>query len=157
MEAATKHKKLVILLSKKGYDDDQRHELVYHFTSGRTSSSKDLSEQELNILFHKLLNDTDFPDKSQIEIQDDLRKKRSIVLSIATRVGLHNVNNWAQFNSFMTNKSILQKPLKDYKTYEIDALVKQFRSIERHYNKSAQTMGTMAHNHKYNIPKLSKN
>ncbi|MGV4564444.1 hypothetical protein ACQ1P3_07585, partial [Ornithobacterium rhinotracheale] len=55
----------------------------------------------------------------------------SIVLKIATKIGVHNPESWAPFNNFMLKSSILHKPLKDYDLEELKELVKQFKSMER--------------------------
>nr|WP_243464422.1 hypothetical protein [Riemerella anatipestifer] len=40
-------KKLQTLFSKKGFTTEERHEVIYNFTNGRTSSSRELNRQEL--------------------------------------------------------------------------------------------------------------
>lgn len=67
-----------------------------------------------------------------------LRKKRAVVLAIATRTGIHDTNDWSKFNRFMLNSSILHKPLKDYNLTELNRLIQQFRKLEENYNRSAE-------------------
>ncbi|WPC10895.1 hypothetical protein LEQ04_11545 [Riemerella anatipestifer] len=47
-------KKLQTLFSKKGFNTDERHEVIYEFTNGRTSSSRELSTRELEDLCNAL-------------------------------------------------------------------------------------------------------
>ena len=54
------HRKLLALLSRAGFDDDMRHELVYYWTDGRTQSTKDLSEIELYRLVNRIESDFNF-------------------------------------------------------------------------------------------------
>ncbi len=149
---ARKHTRFIIALQKAGLDAQQRHELVYSWTKARTSSSKDLTEQELDDLNWKLSHDVRFLSNADHSIKDALKSKRSIVLSIATRVGIHDTNDWCAFNNFMKSASIHKKALNTYKIDELDALITQLRGVERNYNKSAETYGTKAHRHKFNIP-----
>jgi len=139
------------LLSKSGFDDAQRHELVYNWTNGRTQSTKDLSEFELSQIIHRIESTIDFGKEITIEMEDEKRRKRSIVLAIATRVGIFQNGNWDDFNRFMEKSSVLHKPLYKYTNSELDKLIKQFRSIEYNYHKSAQKVTTKAHKHKYGL------
>jgi len=139
------------LLSKAGVNDDLRHSLVYHWTSGRTSSTKELSELELAQLIHRLETDYGFARKINMQVREQLRKKRSYILAIASKVGILEKNDWDKFNRFMKTRSVLHKPLYDYSLNELDDLLKQFRSIERNYEKSAKKLWTKAATHKYNF------
>ena len=85
------------------------------------------------------------------------KKLKSQVLTIATRVGLHDPNDWDVFNRFMLHKSVGKKDLYLYSLEELKGLVKQFRGIEANYNKSATKIGTQAYYHKTKLPKPSVN
>ena len=145
------------ILTQIGFDQQQRHELIYNWTTGRTKSTKDLKPKELNDLYWKLVSDHKFTSKVEADNKELMKKKRSIVLSIATKVGIHDTNNWEIFNQFMLNSSVFKKPLKYYKIDELDALIRQFRSIKANYNQSAKKIGTKAFHHKYNIPVINPN
>jgi hypothetical protein len=92
-----------------------------------------------------------------MSLEDQKRKLRSQVLTIATRVGVHNPNDWDVFDRFMMYKSIKKKTLNLYTLEELQNLVKQFRGIEANYNKSSETKGTKAYFHKRGLQKPSLN
>lgn len=131
------HRKLMALLSKQGYTDEQRHDLVWKFTSCRTESTRDLSEQELRELCR-------FLEEFSAEMELLLRKKRATVLTIAQRCAIHDPEDWSKFNGFMKNRSICKKPLKDYTYEELNKLIQQFRKLEENYNRSANNYNTKA-------------
>ncbi len=152
------HRQLMTILGKKGFDEKSRHNLVYLYTDGRTKSTRDLSPQEVKTLIGKLQNGNSkmaFNVDRSAEIE--CKKKRSIVLTIATRVGLHNPNDWNVFNNFMISRSILKRQLNKYDINELDKLVQQFRGIEANYNKSAKKIGTKANQHKFKLPPIILN
>jgi hypothetical protein len=130
------HRKLMTLLSKAGFDNDMRHEMVYYWTDGRTTSTKDLSELELFRLINRIESDPNFGQTAPSEMAALIRQKRSKVLAIATRTGIFPDNNWDKFNSFMLKSSVLHKPLNAYTLTELDRLIKQFRGIEYHNKKA---------------------
>jgi len=146
------HRKLMTLLSKAGFDDDKRHEFVYHWTNGRTQSTKDLSEFELVQMIARIENDHNFENKVNEEMETVMRRKRSAVLAIASRTGIFPNGNWDLFNRFMLKSSVLHKPLHQYSIEELDKLLKQFRAIETNFNKSAKKPGTKANALKYVNP-----
>jgi len=151
------HKKLMTLFTKYGFDAQQRHELVYAWTGGRTQSTTQLHELEMTDLCFKLQNDFRFRTNTDAYVEAECKRKRSVVLSIATRTGIHTPEDWVNFNRFMKNSSVLKKSLNKYNINELDRLVKQFRGLEANYNKSARKFGSKAHAHKHGLPKISEN
>lgn len=145
-------KKLMTLFSKYGIDEKQRHELIYAWTSGRTQSSTELLSIEVDELCAKLEADYKFRTGMDAHAELEKKSKRSIILTIAQRTGIHEPNNWDKFNDFMKNSSILKKPLKEYELDELDALITQFRGLERNYTKSANKAGTKAYFHSKGLP-----
>ena len=85
------------------------------------------------------------------------KKLRSQVLTIATRTGIHDTNDWDKFNRFMIHNSVCKKTLNLYNLDELEKLVQQFRALERNYNKSANKVGTKAWAHKNHLPNVSNN
>ncbi|MDT8346514.1 MAG: hypothetical protein RQ756_01830 [Flavobacteriaceae bacterium] len=145
-------KQLMTLLNKLGINNDLRREMIHNFTHGRTSSARELSNKELNLMCTKL--------KSELNVlESDLlvRRKRSVILAIATRVGIKEVNHWAKFNRWMLKSSILHKELHAYNLEELELLMKQFRAIEANYEKSAKKAGTKAWHHFTGIPEIASN
>lgn len=161
MDKATKHRKLMTLLSKAGVNDQTRHDLVHGWTEGRTQSTKKLTAKELDDLLWKLQHDSFFNSnikRSANAMQElALKEKRSTVLAIAQRVGLHEGTSFEKFNRFMKNKSIYKKKLSAYTFDELQELIKQMHTIERNYNKSAEKAGTKAWHDHFGIPQGSDN
>lgn len=151
------HKKLMTLFTQGGYDEKSRHDMVYTFTSGRTKSTRDLSPHEIKALILKLDSSYRNPRNGYAAIEIEKKKRRSIVLAIATRVGLHDPTDWAKFNGFMKERSILKKQLNQYSIEELDKLIIQFRGIERNFNNSSKKVGTKAHSIKNKLPLIILN
>ena len=78
-------------------------------------------------------------------------------MSIATRVGIHDTNDWSKFNGFMLKSSVCKKALNKYDIDELDAIIKQFRGLEANYKKSANKTGTKAWRHKHGLSEISMN
>ena len=134
---------LMGLLTKAKINDDARHDLVHAWTNGRTSSSKDLSASEIRDLVWKFENHFDAP-AVDMYIELECKKLRSIVLKIASEVGIKEPNDFKVFNDFMKSRSILKKELHRYKLEELHELVKQFRGLQRNFARSAERPGTKA-------------
>lgn len=149
------------LLAKQGVGDDTRHDLVYSFTSGRTQSSRELFDNEIDDLLWKLQHDSQFRDNiplaSSLMLEHSLKQKRSAVLAIAQRTGLHSGTDFAKFNGWMENHSIMKKRLNKYTLEELEELLRQLRKLEANYNKSAENPGTKAWVHKNGYPGCNDN
>ena len=139
-------------LQKVGYQID-RADLVAELTQGRTSSLRELTHIEYTHLINQMRQFA--ANRATYDMEIERKRKRSQVLSIATRTGLKDPNDWRKFNAFMKERSILKKPLNHYKLSELDALVRQFRGIEANYKKSAAQPGTAAWHHRHGFPKVS--
>lgn len=151
----SKHRQLMAILNKRGFDADARHDLIYSFTEGRTISTRDLFDIELNELINQLNGNTS--SRSEVELKIELKEKRAIVLAIAQRVGIHEGTNFDKFNAFMEARSILKKRLNKYTIDELEQLIKQFRGLEANFNKSAENAGTKAWNKTNGFSQLSNN
>lgn len=145
-------KQVMTLLGQQGIDDDTRHEMVYNFTAGRTSSIRDLTGKELEDFCNRLQNRVESADKEIL-----MRQKRSVVLTIASRTGIKKPDSWTEFNRWMQNNSVLKKPLNEYSFDELDELTRQFRGLEANYKSSASKAGTKAWYHSTGIPQPSNN
>lgn len=127
--------------------------------TGRTTDIEELTDQELEEVY-KIF----FPVERNIAEQAFLlryekllKEHRSIVLSIATRIGLKEPDSWEKFNNWMLKSSILKKKLNDYNLQELQQLERQLRATESNYQASAKKAGNKAwyHKNKFSIP--SKN
>jgi len=92
-------KKLMTLFSKQGIDDDFRRTIIDGFTKGRTTSAKELTADELEKLCERLCPQT----AAAADLELEMRKRRSIILAIATRTGIKETNGWSKFNNWMLN------------------------------------------------------
>ena len=91
------------------------------------------------------------------EIELIMKRKRSVILTIATKTGIKEADSWTKFNNWMLNSSIYKKALHAYEYEELDELNKQFRALEINYNNSAEKFGSKAWHHATGIPKTSSN
>ena len=127
--------------------------------TGRTTDIEELSDEELAEVY-KIF----FPTKRNIAEQvfmlnyeKLLKEHRSIVLSIATRIGLKQPDSWEQFNNWMLKSSRYHKRLNDHNLEELKALEIQMRATEVNYERSALQPGTKAWYHKNKITPPSAN
>lgn len=143
-----KHRRLMTILSKSGIDDNTRHDLVYYWTDGRTTSSRELYENEISDLIWKIEHDfafsTDLKRSVDMLQQLALKQKRSVVLAIAQRCGIHGGTDFEKFNAWMEARSILKKRLNKYTFEELDELVQQMHALESNFKASAKKAGTKA-------------
>jgi galactokinase len=58
------------------------------------------------------------------EMELVMKRKRSIVLTIATKTGIKEVNDFKRFNAWMKKSSVLKKDLHAYTYQELDDLIK---------------------------------
>lgn len=132
-------KQLMTLMSRAGIDNETRRDIVFRFTNGRTQSTRQLTQRELDFLVSRFQDDFTTP-----EVEMEMRRKRSVVLTLATRTGIKHPENWHRFNNWMLKNSVLKKRLMDYDYYELDVLMRQFRALEANYKASAEKPGTKA-------------
>jgi hypothetical protein len=91
------------------------------------------------------------------EMELIMKRKRSVILTLATHTGIKEPDSWTKFNNWMKNSSILKKELNAYEYDELDDLTKQFQALKANYENSAEKMGTKAWHHSTGIPKPSTN
>ena len=111
-------------------------------------------QDELLELCQSLSNEFD---KAKILLDIAKKKKKSIILTIATRTGIKSPFDWDSFNYFMIHTSIVKKSLNLCNLDELDTLINQFRAIEQSNNKSAQKLGTKAYFNQFGLPAMGKN
>lgn len=91
------------------------------------------------------------------EMELIMKRKRSVILTIATDTGIKESNCWTKFNNWMKHSSILKKELHAYDYWQLDDLIKQFRALKANYDNSAKKVGNQAWHHATGIPKTSSN
>lgn len=147
-------RQLQTLFGKLGIEEKQRHERINAWTSGRTQSSKDLQADELQELCDSLASEV----KLQKQLLEDAkRQRRSSILTIATRTGIKQPNDWDTFNHFMLHNSCAKKSLRLCSLDELEKVLLQFRALEKNNAISAQKAGTKAYFNQFGMPGLNKN
>jgi hypothetical protein len=91
------------------------------------------------------------------EMELIMKRKRSVILTIATHTGIKEADSWTKFNNWMLNSSVHKKALNAYGYDELDDLTKQFQALKANYEHSAEKTGTKAWHHATGIPKPSTN
>ncbi|AZZ59804.1 hypothetical protein OKE68_04405 [Riemerella anatipestifer] len=141
-------KKLQTLFSKKGFNTDERHEVIYNFTNGRTQSSRELSTRELEDLCNALEG-----------IKKSKTKLISTCLSILEAEGIHRPNEpileftekgakpnpFGHLNKWMLERSIYKKPLAFHSVSELEVLLRQLHKLAENNKKSAKKFGNKAY------------
>ena len=145
-------KQLMTLLGKAGIKEDLKRQMLFNLTGGRTTSVRELSQKELDIICNNLSHTT-----NQAENELLMRNKRSIVLKLATSTGIKEPDSWTKFNGWMLKFSVLKKELHAYNLDELDQLTRQFRALESNYKASAKKPGTKAWFRATGIPEISCN
>lgn len=134
------------LLSR--FSKESLEQSVYMQSKGRTYDIDELTNDELQSLFYMF-----FPAEKpkhhtqrlyELEIEQELKRLRSVVLADAQYIGLYTPGNWTRFNQFMNYTSVLKKPLNRYEIDEFPELIKQFKSMRYKFNKSKTVVGTSA-------------
>ena len=127
--------------------------------TGRTTDIEELSDEELAEVY-KIFFPTERNIAEQVfmlNYEKLLKEHRSIILSIATRIGLKEPDSWDKFNNWMLKSSIKKKKLNDYNLQELKELERQLRATESNYQASAEKAGNKAWYHKNKFPIPSKN
>jgi len=105
--------------------------LVFGFTSGRSDSSRDMTDQEAREMIQYLEGQNTAPDPA-----DRMRKK---IISMAREMGweirtakgraadMERIKNW------VLKYGLHKKPFKDYQVNELPALVTQFERVYKDY------------------------
>lgn len=125
----------------------------------RTTDIDELTDDELSEIYELF-----FPKQPTTEEQlfdaknkDLLKRRRSNILTIATRIGIKQPDSWDKFNKWMLSRSIYKKRLLDHDLEELKALEIQMRAAEVNYDRSALIPGTKAWYHKSKINPPSAN
>ena len=127
------NKELYVLLNNTGLMP-QKRSLVLGFTTGRSESTRDLTDHEAKDLIKYLRTQ---PNKHD-EAADKMRKK---IISMAHECGWHNLvdNKWVvdmrHLDMWCQRFSYLKKEFNKYTLAELPALVSQFEKVYKSYLK----------------------
>ncbi|MRM86553.1 hypothetical protein, partial [Riemerella anatipestifer] len=141
-------KKLQTLFYKKGFSTDERHEVIYNFTGGRTQSSRELNRQELEDLCNALEG-----------IKKSKTKLISTCLSILESEGIHRPNEplleitkkgakpnpFGHLNRWMLERSVYKKPLAFHSVAELEVLLRQLHKLADNNRKASEKFGNKAY------------
>lgn len=135
-------KKLQTIFSQKGMTTDERHEVIWNFTGGRTESSRDLTPQELEDLCNALQGIK--KSKTQLTSEclkilelEGIHRPHEPILE-EDKYGRMRPNPWGALNRWMKERSVYKKPLPFYTVVELEALRKQLYALADNNRKSAK-------------------
>jgi len=122
------------LISKLGIDAEQKEELVYNFTLGRTAESKMMYSIEMQQLINALNNRMQSREKKVVHTSDACDKMRKKILSICYEMQWtvfntsknRNVIDYVRLNEFLLKSGAVKKILNDLKYEELQLVVSQF-------------------------------
>lgn len=118
---ATTLKRLMTVFAKTG-NLENRHEIIFSFTNGRTQSSKELTEQEIEILSKKLESDA----------LKKLDKKRKRVL--AAIFGMYKKMNTPKSMDFVKGvacRASGEKNFNDISSHQLDTIYAAFKNAQK--------------------------
>lgn len=108
-------------LPKYGDDDDQKAQLVSEISQGRTTSLRELSQQEYNSLCSLL--------EERMGIRDNLRRRRSALLRQMQQMGI-KTHDWQVVDQFCLQPRIAGKAFRYLNMVELNALSRKLHAIE---------------------------
>lgn len=104
------------------HDDGMKAQFVSQYTSGRTSSLKEMRPDEYDRMCDAL--------EESLQSRDVLRCRRSSVLRIMQRLGI-DTTDWSRINAFCLDNRIAGKVFGRLSVEELTALSTKLRSIQR--------------------------
>lgn len=125
----------------------------------RTTNIDDLTPEEVEKIYKMFFPKEVLASEQLITAKnnDVLKKHRSNILTIATRIGIKEPDSWDKFNNWMLKNSKFKKKLNDHNLEELKELELQFRAASTNYDRSALQIGTKAWYHYHKITPPSDN
>lgn len=125
----------------------------------RTTNIDDMTAEEVEDLYRLFFPKQPTASEQLINAKnnDVLKRHRSNILTIATRIGIKDPDSWDKFNNWMLNSSKFKKKLNDHNLEELKQLEIQFRAASTNYDRSALQIGTKAYYHYHKITPPSDN
>lgn len=119
---------------KKNYEfatkelgDEFKEGVVSQFTNGRTTSLREMTRKEYDMMCDKLEGVTA---KLIRTAKDEQRKHRSQCLRLMQKLGI-NTTDWVRVNAFCEDPRIAGKVFRRLSNEELDQLAVKLRTIER--------------------------
>lgn len=125
LRSKQQHIRLFGLLGKLGLGNDTRHTLVHAFTNSRTTSSKEMTEWECNMLINHLegmVPKTDNP----------LFLQRRKVFALAHELGWELKGgevDKTRLQAFIDKRGVAKKPLMKHSSKELRDLITQLERV----------------------------
>lgn len=124
---AKNYKRFYALLKKN--PDADKNELVMSFTDERTTSLREMTEEEFNALCDALQYGAGQGYAQQA--MTELKQARSAVLVRLQRLGIETVDNWDGIDQFCLSRKIAGKRFAQLTKDELDALRVKLEMIQR--------------------------
>jgi len=142
----SQNKRLYALLSQLNINDENKKELVYQFTNGRTERSSEMEYRECNNLIMSLqeqlitLKNKQANERQYSGIEQGLRRE---IFKLMYDIGfIHNREDNKRkllvINAWIKKKIKLEKQLNELSVDELNKMIKQLRTVRRIYNEKAQ-------------------
>lgn len=133
------HKKLYSLYKEKGLTENRR-EIVYNFTDGKTDNSSDLSTKEIIQLINALDNYNDDENKPQKRQSKTINK----LFALCYDYGWKNYDNSRKrfvvdveaLNNWLVKYGKYHKLLNEHSSYELGIVTSQFEKVVNNLLKS---------------------
>lgn len=124
----------------------------------RTSHLLEATDEELQALYHRFCYTPNYQAiATDLLNETEVKRLRSIILADAQAMGILKQNNWAYFNKFMKERSLLKKFLREYTLDELPELVRQFKSMRTKFEKAAVKVGSKQWHTLFGIAEPSMN
>ena len=103
--------------------------LVSQYTDGRTTSLRETTPQEYDLMCRDMERLTDY-DAQREALRRQLRRRRSEVLKLMQQLGI-DTTNWNRVNAFCEDARIASKAFRHISIDELEALAVKLRTIAR--------------------------
>lgn len=132
-------KALQVLFSRKGFGEEERHEFIENFTSGRTRSTKELTMLEAQQLFREFgFHSTGLKQQQADEAKQVVKAIYYLSLKIEfLNKGFRSDTeeerqmNYAKINKFCRGRSAARKNIQEMSLEELKQVKKQLEKIAR--------------------------
>lgn len=101
-----------------------KEELVMQFTDGRTTSLREMTDQEYMQMLGAL-------EEASAPSRAELKRWRSSALLRIGRLGINTIDNWDGINAFVSSSKIAGKPFYELRVPELQQLVRKLEAIEK--------------------------
>ena len=120
-------KRLHIIYSAQGIDDEQKRAILLDLTDGRTNTTKELTYSEAMYLCG-YLNGAKKENRDLTITEREIRRRRSAVLKRVQRLGIET-RDWGAVNAFCLDVRIAGKKFRELDEEELLLLIPKLESI----------------------------